>query len=288
MEIAIISGKGGTGKSIVSAAFATISKHVVLSDCDVDAANLYLIFSPDNDFEQVYIAGQKAEIDYSKCNNCGYCLQFCRFDAISNKENNIVINEILCDGCHLCSRVCPENAITMLDNDKSRMYAGNFRNGRMIHGKLAPGEENSGKLVSMIRDKAINEMKEGNFKLNIIDGPPGIGCATISSITGVDKVVIVTEPTLSGLHDLKRTIEMVSKFELKTWVVINKFDLNTDISVKIEDYCAKNNISLAGKIPFDKQVIDAIMKCKSIVEHSPESEVSKSMYQIYNKVLNAN
>jgi len=288
MEIAVISGKGGTGKSFVSAAFATIPERVFLSDCDVDAANLYLIFSPEINFEQIYIAGQKAEIDYNKCTNCGYCVDFCRFDAMSIKDSKVVINETLCDGCHLCARICPENAITMLDNDKSRMYAGTFRNGQMVYGRLAPGEENSGKLVSMIREKAKTEIIKGKFKIHIIDGPPGIGCATISSITGVDRVVIVTEPTLSGIHDLKRTVELVSKFDLKTWVIINKYDLNTSMSLEIENYCKENNILFAGKIPFDKQVVEAMMNCKSIIEYRPKSEVSKIITDIFNKIQHAN
>jgi len=284
MEIAVISGKGGTGKSFVSAAFATIPERVVLSDCDVDAANLYLIFSPKINFEQIYIAGQKAEIDYNKCTNCGYCVNFCRFDAISTKANKVVINETLCDGCHLCARICPENAITMLNNDKSRMYAGTFRNGQMVYGRLAPGEENSGKLVSMIREKAKTEIIKGKYDIHIIDGPQGIGCAAISSITGVDRVVIVTEPTLSGIHDLKRTVELASKFDLNTWVIINKFDLNTSMSLKIENYCKENNISFAGKIPFDKQVVEAMMNCKSIIEYQPKSDVSKIIIEIFDKI----
>jgi MinD superfamily P-loop ATPase len=195
MEIAIISGKGGTGKSSISAAFATLNGDVVLADCDVDAANLYLLFSPTHEEEIVYIAGHKAVINYDLCTNCGICENYCRFDAISVINNKVVISAISCDGCFLCSRICPVNAIKMVQNDKSRMYIGSFRNGKMVYGRLAPGEENSGKLVNMVRENAKQTADENDLETIILDGPPGIGCPVISTITGVDKVVIVTEST---------------------------------------------------------------------------------------------
>lgn len=275
MEIAVISGKGGTGKSSISASFATLSEKVVLADCDVDAANLYLIFNPTHEEEQVFISGQKAVIDYDKCRNCGTCLDICRFDAITLSEGEIVISEILCDGCKLCTRICPFNAITMVNEDKSKMYAGSFRNGKMAYGRLSPGEENSGKLVNLVREKAKQLSKAHQLETIIIDGPPGIGCAAISTITGVDQVVIVTEPTISGLHDLKRAMEITSNFKLKTWVIINKYDLNTDLTAKIEKQCKQSNITIAGKFPFDRLVVDAMVNCKSIVEWAPDSEIAK-------------
>ncbi len=281
MEIAIISGKGGTGKSSISAAFATLGNDVMLADCDVDAANLYILFNPSREEEEVYIAGQKAVIDYSLCSNCGLCLDYCRFDAISFKKGIISIYETSCDGCKLCSRICPENAISMVDNNKSRMYSGTFRNGKMVYGRLAPGEENSGKLVNIVREKARQISNEFNIKNIIIDGPPGIGCAVISSITGTDNVVIVAEPTISGLRDLERTIEITTKFNLKTWVIINKYDLNPDMSDVIENLCTKNNVNFAGKLKFDKQVVEAMVKCKSITEYAPDSEISRDIVKIW-------
>jgi MinD superfamily P-loop ATPase len=286
MEIAIISGKGGTGKSSISAAFATLMGNGVLADCDVDAANLYLIFNPTHYDEQVYIAGQKAVIDYSLCSNCGICANYCRFNAIHIINGKVKIDEISCDGCHLCSRICPESAITMVNNDRSRMYSGTFRNGQMVYGRLAPGEENSGKLVNLVREKAKKIAKEHNLKNIIIDGPPGIGCAVISSITGVNHVVIVTEPTISGLHDLKRTLEIVSKFNIKTWVLINKYDLNTEMASEIELLCNELGVSLAGKLPFDPLVVDAMVNCKSIIEWSPNSGIAKDIENIFERILN--
>lgn len=287
MEVAIISGKGGTGKSSISAAFATLSEQVLLADCDVDAANLYIIFNPTHNEEQVYIAGQTAVINYHKCTSCGLCMDYCRFDAISNNNGRIEISETSCDGCQLCSRVCPQNAITMVDNDKSRMYSGDFRNGKMVYGRLAPGEENSGKLVNMVREKAKQVAAENKLNHIVIDGPPGIGCAVISSVTGVDHVLIVTEPTISGLHDLKRTLEMVSKFNIKPWVLVNKFDLNADMTNEIEKFCNQNDISIAGRLPFDSVVVDAMVNCKSIVEWAPTSALSETLKSVWNKIVSS-
>jgi len=285
MEIAVISGKGGTGKSSISAAFATLSQKVVLADCDVDAANLYILFHPTHDDEQVYVSGQKAVLDAELCQNCGLCMDYCRFDSISEVDGKIVISETSCDGCKLCSRICPSQAIAMVDEDRSRMYSGTFRNGKMVYGRLAPGEENSGKLVSMVRERAKQLGKENQLDTVIIDGPPGIGCAVIASITGTDHVLIVTEPTISGLHDLKRTLEITSKFNLKTWVIINKFDLNTDLTQQIEAYCQQAKISVAGKYPFDRLVVDAMVHCKSIIEWAPGSELAKMIQVSFNKIF---
>lgn len=285
MEIAVISGKGGTGKSSISAALATLSEKVVLADCDVDASNLYILFNPDIEGEEIYIGSQKAVIDYSKCINCELCIKYCKFDAIYYSDQKITISPINCDGCKLCSRICPNKAITMIDNDKSRMYYGSFRNGKIVYGKLAPGEENSGKLVNIVRDKAKKLAKANNINTIIIDGPPGIGCPVISTITGVDYVIIVTEPTLSGLKDLQRTLELTTKFNLNTVIIINKFDLNIKITEKIENFCKKSNIKIIGKLAFDPQVVAAMINCKSIIEWQPASDLSSQIKLIYNNLI---
>src|SRR4030042_6394748 len=286
MELAIISGKGGTGKSSISAAFATLNREVVVADCDVDAANLYLLFNPTHEEETVYIAGHKAVINYDLCTNCGICESYCRFDAISIIKNKVVISDISCDGCFLCSHICPEKAIFMVRNDKSRMYSGSFRSGKMVYGRLAPGEENSGKLVNMVREKAKLTAEENGLKTIILDGPPGIGCPVISTITGVDKVVIVTEPTISGLHDMKRTVEMVQKFNLPSFVIINKYDLNSSMSEQIKEWCIQNDIALVGQLPFDRQMTEAMVQSKSITEYKPDLDFSKKIKLIWNKIAN--
>ncbi len=288
MEIAIISGKGGTGKSSISAGFATLPGKVVLADCDVDAANLYLIFNPEHDHEEAFVGGQYAMIDYGTCTNCGICLNYCRFEAISEMNGRSVISETSCDGCKLCSRICPVKAITMIDNDKSRMYSGRFRNGKMVYGRLAPGEENSGKLVNMVRQKAKELSETENIPTIIIDGPPGIGCPVISTITGVDHVVIVTEPSISGLNDLKRTLEVSLKFHLKSWVMINKYDLNTEMAGQIEQYCKGLGIEVIGKLQFDSKVVEAMVHCKSMVEFDPGSDFSNKIHSAYQRILNGN
>jgi MinD superfamily P-loop ATPase len=288
MEIAVISGKGGTGKSSISAAFATLKENVVLADCDVDAANLYILFNPIHEEEQVYIGGQKARIDYNLCTNCGLCTNYCRFGAIAYSFGRVTISDIACDGCKLCSRICPFHAITMVDNNKSRMYSGTFRNGKMVYGRLAPGEENSGKLVNVVRERAKELAKSNHIKKIIIDGPPGIGCPVLSTITGVDHVVIVTEPTISGLHDLVRTVEITSKFSLKTWVIINKYDLNPDIADQISGYCADSKIEIAGMLPFDPLVVEAMVNCKSIMEWAPASAIANEIESAFKIITNGN
>ena len=286
MEIAVISGKGGTGKSSISAAFATLSDKVILADCDVDAANLYILFNPTHEEEQIYIGGQKAIIDYSKCYNCGLCVSYCRFDAISFVNRKVTISEVSCDGCKLCSRICPANAISMVNSDKSLMYTGTFRNGKMVYGRLAPGEENSGKLVNMVRDKAKTIAEAENIETIIIDGPPGIGCPVISTITGVEHVVIVTEPSMSGLNDLQRTIEICSKFNLTTWVIINKSDLNPEISNKIQEFCLSHNINFLCRLPFDPEVVKAMINKKTIPEYMPDYEINKLLKNALNIIMN--
>lgn len=285
MEIAVISGKGGTGKSSISAAFATLEKNVLVADCDVDAANLHLLFSPTHEEEQIYIAGQTAIIDYNLCTHCGICEEYCRFDAIWWVEDRIYIDEITCDGCQLCSRVCPFDAITMVDNDKSRMYSGTYRNGRMVYGRLAPGEENSGKLVNMVRAKAKSIAKEHNVEKIVIDGPPGIGCAVISSITGTQHVIIVVEPTASGIHDLQRALELVNGFNLKSWVLINKYDLNAEMAEEIERKAVEWGSTPLGKLPFDPVFVDAMVNRQSVIEYAPQSEITKQLKQFWNTII---
>jgi len=286
MEIAVISGKGGTGKSSIAAAFATLNGEVVVADCDVDAANLYLLFNPTHEEEVAYIGGNKAVINYDLCTTCGICESYCRFDAISVINSKVVISGISCDGCFLCSHICPESAIKMAQNDKSRMYSGSFRNGKMVYGRLAPGEENSGKLVNTVREKAKQSAEENGLEIIILDGPPGIGCPVISTITGVDKVVIVTEPTISGLHDMQRTVEIVQKFSLPAFVIINKYDLNSDMSDQIEDWCRQNRITIAGLLPFDRQMVEAMIMGKRITEFNPDNGISKKIKIIWNKITN--
>ncbi|MCU0459182.1 MAG: 4Fe-4S binding protein [Bacteroidales bacterium] len=285
MELAVISGKGGTGKSSVTAAFATIGERLVVADCDVDAANLYLIFNPENNTEQVYVGGHKAVVDHTLCTVCGICESYCRFDAITEIDNRIIISETSCDGCFFCSRICPMNAIAMVRSNRSRMYSGSFRNGMMVYGHLAPGEENSGKLVSMVRDEGKRVATEHVMNTILLDGPPGIGCPVISTVTGADKIIIVTEPTMSGLEDLKRVFEVAQKFTGEAGIIINKYDLNEAMADRIEGWCAARGSTLLGRLPYDRRVTEAMVAGKSVTEMFPEAEISNILIKIWNKLI---
>ncbi len=284
MEIAIISGKGGTGKSCISAAFATLDERVVLADCDTDAANLYLIFDPVIKEEFPFAGSTKAFINQQKCHKCGLCQSYCRFNAIDYINNSYTINNLLCDGCNLCTRICPVSAISMEVAENSRLYAGNFRNGYLVWGRLAPGEENTGKLVSLVRSKAKEVARINKLDTIIIDGPPGTGCPVAATVTGTDKIVIVTEPTCSALIDLKRLIESLKSNSQEIVVIINKSDLNNTITTQIDSYCNQNDIQVAGKLPFDPDVVRAMVNCKSMTEWATESEFSKRVKDIFKEL----
>ena len=284
MEIAVISGKGGTGKSSISSAFVSVAKSAVVVDCDVDASNLYLLFSPLCKEEEVFVSGSHAVVNNDKCTNCNTCIDLCRFDAISKVNGKIRISESTCDGCYLCSRVCPVQAIKMIPADKSRMYAGTFRYGDMVYGRLAPGEENSGKMVNLLREKAKKYVEDYGYDTVILDGPPGIGCPVISTITGVDKVVVVTEPTISGFLDMKRVIEVVCRFSVQMSVIVNKYDLNPGICEQIDKWCEEMEIPVVAHLPFDAQIVEGMIAGKTIIEYNKDCEVSRLIENAYNTI----
>ncbi len=284
-EVAILSGKGGTGKTSLGAALATCGSNIIVADCDVDAANLHLVLLPEDFTRERFISGHKAVIDYESCTACGICMEYCRFDAISLLEGTYRISETACDGCKLCARICPSQSITMVPSDKSYWFVGNFRNGVMIHARLAPGEENSGKLVNVVREQARKAAQEKGWDNILIDGPPGTGCATISAMTGAKKVILVTEPSLSGFHDLKRIMELTTHFHIQPFVVINKYDLNPEIAAKVEKWCVGQGVPVIGRLPFNPAFVHAMLECKSILEWEPDSEVSKEIRNIYHTVF---
>jgi len=264
-QIVVISGKGGTGKTVITGALAALVENKVMADCDVDAADLHLLLQPDIKERHEFRSGKTAVIDKEKCIKCGKCLEVCRFGAISKK---FIVDGVSCEGCLFCGFVCPEGAIKMEENISGAWFISDTRFGPMVHAKLGVAEENSGKLVSLVRKQAkeLAEKKEADWV--IVDGAPGIGCPVIASLSGVDCAVVVTEPTLSGLHDADRVINVARHFGILTKLVINKYDLNMDMTEKIQRYCKTNSIDLAGKIPFDKAVVDAMVEGKTMIEHT--------------------
>jgi len=284
-EIIILSGKGGTGKTSITAAFATMAKDSVIADCDVDAADLHLILQPEIYHEENYSSGTKSVINPDQCTGCGLCLDLCRFNAVELINGHYIIDEFACEGCGLCILACPENAISSETNENNILYLSNCRFGPLFYGKVGIAEENSGKLVARIREEAKNKAREIQTDMILVDGPPGIGCPAISSVTGADMVVAVTEPTKSGWHDLQRLIEMIERFHIRIFVIINKYDLNEIISDEIEEGLKEKNIPVLGKLPYDEQVIHALISGKSITEFMKEHQLTHELREIWNKLL---
>ena len=278
-QIAVISGKGGTGKTVLTASFAALAKNKVMVDCDVDAADLHLLLHPVIKERYQFSGGVTARINKDLCRLCGACIDVCRFDAIND---NFVVDPISCEGCALCSHICPADAIKMEDNQSGEWFISDTRYGVLVHAKLGIAEENSGKLVTKIRQEATKIAQKEGMDYVIIDGPPGIGCPVIASLTGVDTAIIVTEPTPSGIHDMQRVLELASHFKIDTKVVINKYDINLENSEDIRSMCQKENIEVAGLIPFSREVNESIVKLLPIVEYN-NGEVSKQITSIWHK-----
>jgi len=274
-ELVVISGKGGTGKTSITAAFASLAQNAVLADCDVDAADLHLVLEPKIKQESDFSGGKQASIITEKCIGCGRCAKMCRFDAIKldGLANDVVgktyrINSVSCEGCKVCVEFCPVDAIAFEPAINGKWFISDTRFGPMVHAKLGIAEENSGKLVTLIRREAKRIAQEQNKELLIIDGSPGIGCPVIASITGSDLVLVVTEPTLSGKHDLERVAQLTANFRIKTLVCINKADINEEMTQRISEDAGKHGLKVVGKIPYDEAFTKAQIMKATLIEYT--------------------
>ncbi len=285
-EITVLSGKGGTGKTTVTAALASVGSNLVLCDNDVDAADLHLILKPDIREENIYLGAYQAEIQTDKCTACGICMDYCRFNAIYLQDDGMpMVQNEQCEGCRLCERICPQDAITSEQSKNNKWFISETRFGNMVHAEMGPGEENSGKLVSLVRKKAkhIAEISGADYILN--DGPPGVGCSAISSISGTNVVLLVSEPSISGLSDAERLVELAKSFRIPVLGIVNKADLNEEIGNRIKQFFKINDIPLLAEIPFDKNVVEAMIHEKSIVEYDSDLEISKRMLLVWQQIV---
>ena len=272
-ELVVISGKGGTGKTSLVASFAALAGDAVLADCDVDAADLHLLLAPEVRERHEFRSGREAAIRQADCTGCGACFEICRFGAIcvngkAAGEAEIFVDPTACEGCGVCVRFCPAQAIDFPERVCGEWYVSTTRFGPLVHARLGIAAENSGKLVSTVRTKAREVAAERGGSLILVDGPPGIGCPVIASMTGATAVLAVTEPTLSGEHDLTRVLELARHFDIPTAVCVNKWDINPHMAERIEERAHGSGAQAVGRIPHDRAVTDAQVNGKSVVEHS--------------------
>ncbi len=281
-ELVIISGKGGTGKTSMVSAIASLAENKVLCDADVDAADLHLIMAPVVIKSEPFTGGRKAEIDKKRCIECGLCLKLCRYGAISK---DFKVDSIECEGCGVCHYFCPEKAITFEQKICGEWFISDTRHGPMVHARLGIAEENSGKLVTLVRKESKKAAEERGLDLIITDGAPGVGCPVIASIGGASAVLIVTEPTVSGVHDMKRVAELASFFRIPAMVCVNKYDLNIEKTEEIKAFAETSNIDYVGQIPFDPVFTRAMVDAKNIFEYAPDSNVCSEVKKIWERVI---
>lgn len=284
-EIVVISGKGGTGKTSVTASFAILGgNNVVVADCDVDAADMHLLMKPDFAQSEDFYSGVAAEINPEKCTNCGLCAEKCRFDAIPLMNGQYEVKKLDCEGCGYCEKLCPVNAITMVDQNVGNWYVSTTKvQNTMVHAKLGIGAENSGKLVARVKNEAKAIAENQQKKFTVIDGSPGVGCPVVSSLSGADFTVIVTEPSVSGYHDLKRVYELVKKFKIKAGCIINKYDINLKMTDKILDFLLKEKIEHIASLPYNDDFTRAMTEGKTIVEYD-NNELKEQIIKSWEKV----
>jgi MinD superfamily P-loop ATPase len=292
-QLVILSGKGGTGKTSVAAALAHLAAsgdhpvRAVLADADVDAANLELVLDPSRLGAHDFIGGGVAIVDPAKCEGCGVCIEVCRFDAISEASPEAKtpnVDPIACDGCAACVYQCPTGAIRMESQTAGQWFRSDSRYGPLFHAALRPAQENSGKLVTMVKQQARLLALDEGYELIVVDGPPGIGCPVISAAAGADLALIVAEPTAAGVHDMERVLQVTQHFGVPALVCVNKADLYPQGSAQIEAYCHAHGIEVIGHIPFDVSVTEAMVRGEPVTAYRPKARVSSAMVRVWQQV----
>ena len=268
-EVVVISGKGGTGKTSITASFAVLGgAGIVVGDCDVDADDMHLLLAPDYRSSEAFYSGYQAVIDADACSGCGRCMEICRFNAVVPEAGLFKIEAGDCEGCGYCSRICPASAISMHDAHVGEVFESEIRTGApMVHARLRAGADNSGKLVAEVKKRARRIAAERGSSIVLIDGSPGIGCPVISSLTGADYVILVTEPTPSGIHDLKRVHELIAKFKIRSGLIVNKADLNPEAAAELRRFAKERDIALIAELPYAPDFTKAMTEAVTVAEY---------------------
>ncbi len=282
-ELVILSGKGGTGKTSLTASFTALAGSCLLCDADVDAADLHLLLAPDIKKRTDFEGGGEALIDQERCTQCGTCADMCRFDAIGP---DFVVDGISCEGCGVCVDFCPEKAIDFPTKICGQWFVSDTRFGPMVHARLGIAEENSGKLVTLVRQQAKQLAEEKGIDLILTDGPPGVGCPVIASVGGATSTLIVAEPTVSGIHDMARAIELCAHFKVPVMVCVNKFDLNLENSATIEKMAREGGLPVVGRIPFDPDFTRAMVKGRTLIEYDKSGAAGQAVQKVWKAVMN--
>jgi len=279
-QIVVISGKGGTGKTMLTASFAVLAENKVMADCDVDAADLHLLLHPAIKERHEFRSGKTAVINKDLCEECGECIRVCRFEAV---KEDFIVDSISCEGCAVCSFICPSGAIRMEENVSGEWYISETKYAPMVHARLGIAEENSGKLVTLVRQNAQKIAETESRDYIIIDGPPGIGCPVIASLANVDLALIVTEPTLSGIHDMERIASVAQHFKVPTKVVINKYDINLQNTDDIKKICAAKDIEVLAQLPFSQKVIQSIVEGMPVVKYC-DDQITEDIALLWERI----
>ena len=281
-EIVVISGKGGTGKTSVCASFAHLLENGVICDLDVDAPDMHIVLEPENELREDFMSGNEARIRSGDCTACGKCAELCRFGAVRREGGAFRVDAARCEGCGVCVALCPAGAVDFPEKKSGEWYRGLSRFGPFIHAQLGPGEENSGRLVTLLKKKAAEYAGERGLDTILCDGSPGIGCPVISSLSGASLAVAVVEPTPSGRHDFMRVAELCDHFRIPVAVILNKADLNPGESAALEALCAEKGYALAGRLPFVPDVTAAMIQRKALTETA--SPLAGELKHIWNRV----